>query len=351
VSAPYSLVAELSYKCPLACAYCSNPLDFTAYREELATMEWARVFREAAALGVVQLHLSGGEPLVRRDLEALVGAAHDAKLYTHLVTSGIPLDAERLDALVRSGLDAVQLSLQGTNEDVTEKIAGLRCHARKLEVARAVRAAGLPLTINVVLHRHNAHDVRAIIALAASLGARRVELANVQFLGWALKNRAALMPDDVEDVRAAADEARATHAGKMEIVLVLPDYHRGRPRACMGGWAASTIVVTPAGTALPCHAAASIASLEFPSVREHALEWIWLKSAAFNAFRGEEWMQDPCKSCPERERDFGGCRCQAFALTGDASRTDPACELSPDHPIVRDATLVRSDRIALRRAT
>lgn len=349
-SRPYSLVAELTYRCPLACAYCSNPSDFMDYKDELDTKTWARVFREAASLGVVQAHLSGGEPLVRKDLVALVSAAREANLYTHLVTSGIPADHDRLLALKDAGLDAVQLSLQGTSEDVTERIAGLACHARKLSVARAVRAMGLPLTINVVLHRSNVAAAPAIIDLAAELGARRLELANVQLLGWALANRGALLPDEsmMSALRQATVDAQKKYAGKMEIALVLPDYLRGRPRACMGGWARSTIVVTPTGKALPCHAAAQI-PLDFPSVRARDLLWIYHESPAFAAFRGEAWMKEPCKTCPEREKDFGGCRCQSFALTGDASRTDPACDRSPDHFLVVEARLARTDRLTLRR--
>lgn len=345
---PRSLVAELTYKCPLACAYCSNPHDFKKYGE-LDLETWSRVFREASLLGVVQAHLSGGEPLVRRDLEDIVRAARSAHLYTHLVTSGIPLDEARVRSLVDAGLDAVQISLQGTNEEITSRIAGLACHSRKLAAARLVRAARLPLTINVVLHRENIHDAGAIIEMAADLGARRVELANVQFLGWALDNRGALLPEEssLDALRALAQEASKKYEGQMEVILVLPDYFRGRPRACMGGWAKSTLLIAPDGRALPCHAAAQITSLEFPNVRERALDWIWNSSPAFQAYRGEAWMHEPCKTCPEREQDFGGCRCQSFALTGDASRTDPACDRSPDHALV--TSIVRASTITLRR--
>ena len=345
---PYALVAELTYKCPLACAYCSNPLDFRNYKDELSAGDWARVFREAEALGVVQAHVSGGEPLVRRDLEAITKSARDAGLYVHLVTSGIPLEKERIRDLA---VDAVQVSLQGTDDDVTEKVAGLRCHARKLDAIRAFQDAGLSVTINVVLHRQNIAKTEAIIALAESLGARRLELANVQVLAWALKNSDVLLPEesDVDRVRALAEAARARLAGKMEIILALPDYFRGRPRACMGGWASTTLLVDPIGNALPCHAARSIAGMEFPTVREKPLDWIWNTSPAFARFRGEAWMPEPCKSCDERGKDFGGCRCQAFALTGDASKTDPACDRSPDHALVSAARLRKSDLVTLRR--
>jgi pyrroloquinoline quinone biosynthesis protein E len=333
---PYSLVAELSYRCPLACAYCSNPIDFHAYDAELDAATWARVFRQAAALGVVQAHLSGGEPLVRRDLEDIARSARDAGLYVHLVTSGIPLTEERAHALVASGVEAAQVSLQGTDDEVTERVAGLRCHARKLDATRWLREAGLPVTINVVIHRDNIDRVAAIIDLAEQLGARRLELANVQLLAWALRNQAALLPDDeaIQRAREIAVRAQDRLVGKMEIVFVLPDYFRGRPRACMGGWGASTIVVAPDGTALPCHAARSIEGMTFPRVTNEPLAQIWNDSPAFVRFRGDAWMPEPCRSCPERARDHGGCRCQAFALTGDAARTDPACDKSTDHAIV-----------------
>jgi pyrroloquinoline quinone biosynthesis protein E len=350
---PYSLVAELSYRCPLACAYCSNPIDFHAYDAELDTATWARVFGEAVALGVVQVHLSGGEPLVRRDLENIARSARDAGLYVHLVTSGIPLTDERARALVASGVDAVQVSLQGTDDDVTERIAGLRCHARKLEAVRWFRETGVPVTLNVVVHRDNIDRVAEIIALAKELGVRRLELANVQLLAWALRNESALLPDEaaIDRARVVALEARDRLAGKMEIVLVLPDYFRGRPRACMGGWGVSTLVVAPDGTTLPCHAARSIEGMAFPNVRCEALAWIWTQSPAFIRFRGEAWMPEPCRSCPERTRDHGGCRCQAFALTGDATRTDPACDKSPDHGlVVRARQGSRAPLIQLRRA-
>jgi len=267
---PYAIVAELSYKCPLACAYCSNPIDFREHKEELDTATWARVFREAEALGVVQAHLSGGEPLVRKDLESIVHAAHDAGLYVHLVTSGIPLDPERVDALAKAGVDAVQVSLQGTDDAMTQHVAGLRCHARKLDAIRWFQNAGLSVTVNVVLHRANIDQTEEIIALAESIGARRLELANVQTLGWALQNRDALLPDeaDVDRVRTLAIEARTRLAGKMEIILAMPDYFRGRPRACMGGWASTTMVVTPTGVVVPCHAARAITGMDFSNVRE-----------------------------------------------------------------------------------
>ena len=347
---PYALVAELTHRCPLACAYCSNPLALVR-DGELSTDEWARVFREAEALGVVQVHLSGGEPLVRRDLEELAAAARAAALYVHLVTSGIPLAAGRARELARAGVDAVQVSVQGLDDDITERIAGQRCHARKLDAIAAFRDAGLPVTLNVVLHRDNIARTAELIELALALGVRRLELANVQLLGWALANEDALLPDlaAVDRAREVVADAERRLAGRLELVLVLPDYLRGRPRACMGGWGARTIVIDPAGAALPCHAARAITDLSFPDVRAQPLAWIWNDSPAFQRFRGEAWMPEPCRSCPERTRDFGGCRCQAFALTGDAARTDPACERSPDHALVLAARMRRSSELRLRR--
>ena len=333
---PYALVAELTYRCPLACAYCSNPLDFHSYQDELDLVAWSRVFREAEDLGVVQVHLSGGEPLVRRDLEDLVRAAHDARLYVHLVTSGIPLTVDRVSAIVSAGIDAVQVSLQGIDDDVTEQIAGRRCHTRKLDAIRWFQDAGISVTVNVVLHRANIDRTDEFIALAESLGPRRLELAHVQNLGWALRNHEMLLPDEesVDRVRKLAQDAKVRLEGKMEIIVAMPDYFRGRPRPCMGGWATSTIVVGPTGIAMPCHAARSITDMEFPNLNHKTLRWIWDESPAFQRFRGESWMPEPCRSCSERGRDFGGCRCQAFALTGDAARTDPACDRSSDHTIV-----------------
>jgi pyrroloquinoline quinone biosynthesis protein E len=297
--------------------------------------------REAEALGVVQLNLSGGEPLLRDDLEALVEEARACQLYTNLITSGAPLDRTRLAGLVARGLDAFQLSLQDTNREVAARIAGRDALDAKLEVASWVRAAGLPLTINVVLHRENIDRVEEIVALAESLGAERLELANTQYLGWALLNREALLPSGgaITRARAAAERAQQRLRGKMEVLFVLPDYQAGRPRACMDGWARRFIVVAPDGTMLPCHQAHTIGTLRFENVGARSVADIWNDSPAFNAFRGEDWMPEPCRSCDRRTIDYGGCRCQAFALAGDAALTDPACSLSPQHGTVADARL------------
>jgi len=336
---PYTLVAELTYRCSLRCAYCSNPVHPELRRGELDAATWVRVFREAEELGVVQLHLTGGEPLLRDDLEELVAGARAAGLYTNLITSALPLTRERLLELGARGLDAVQISIQGTTETDTLRIAGRAGLREKIEAAGWVRQAGLPLTLNVVLHAENIDEVPALIDLARSLGAARLELANTQYLGWALRNRDALLPTpaQIERARDAAAAARAANEGTMEILFVLPDYHRGVPRACMDGWARRYLVAAPDGVILPCHAARAIPGLEFDSVCDRPLAWIWRESQALGRYRGEDWMPEPCRSCERRAIDHGGCRCQAYALTGDAGATDPACRLSPRHDLVRAA--------------
>lgn len=332
--APLGLLAELTHRCPLACPYCSNPLALDGRAGELDTGDWARVFREAAALGVLQVHLSGGEPLARRDILDITAAARAAGLYTNLITSGIGLTEARLAALQGVGLDHVQLSIQDTLPDSADRIAGYAgAWARKQEVGRAVVAAGMPLTVNAVIHRANIARLRDIVAMAAAMGAGRVEVAHTQYYGWALRNRAALMPTRAQVMQAMAelDDIRAEFEPLLAIDAVFPDYYARRPKACMGGWARRSLNVTPSGRALPCHAAETIPGLEFWNVREHDLAEIWARSPAFRAFRGEDWMQEPCRSCARREIDFGGCRCQAMAILGDAAATDPACALSPHH--------------------
>ena len=336
---PYTLVAELTYRCPLRCVYCSNPLDFARHGDGLGTADWLRVFREAEALGVVQLNLTGGEPLLRADLETLVEGARSLDLYTNLITSGIPLTRERLAELKRRGLDNVQVSIQDVTAAASDRIAGLRSFERKLEVARWVKDLGLPLTVNTVLHRENLDRVAEVIALAESLAADRLELANTQYLGWALPNRAALLPtrEQLEGARATARAARRRLQGRMEVLFVTPDYYADFPKACMDGWGRRFIVVAPDGLMLPCHAAHTIPGLVFDNVKDRSLEAIWQSSAGFGAFRGEGWMPEPCRSCDRRAQDFGGCRCQAFHLTGNAAATDPACSLAPDHGLIETA--------------
>jgi pyrroloquinoline quinone biosynthesis protein E len=336
---PYTLVAELTHRCPLACPYCANPLSLVPGRRELDTATWTRVLREAEEVGVVQVHFTGGEPLVRADLEDLVATARQLGLYSHLVTSGVPLGDARLERLIACGLDAVQLSIQDVDEAAADRIAGAPVARHKRELARRLRALGVPLTLNVVLHRGNIAHVRALIELAEELGVARLELANAQYLGWALANRAALLPSTAAVARARGEAlaARRGLRGRMEIAFVLADYHRGRPKPCMDGWGRRFIVVTPEGRVQPCHLAHTIAGLALPSVDDGSVAELWRTSAAFERFRGEDWMPEPCRSCPERSVDFGGCRCQAFALTGDAAATDPACRLAPDHAVVAAA--------------
>ena len=342
---PYTLIAELTHRCPLACAYCANPLALVGRRGELDTVTWVRIVGEAEALGVVQLHLTGGEPLVRDDLEPILVAARGHGLYTNLITSGVPLSPARLERLAASGLDAVQLSLQDVGDAEAARIAGVDVAERKRDAARWVKALGLPLTLNVVLHRGNVGRVPELVALAERLGAERLELANTQYLGWALTNRAALLPDlaDVERAAEHAAAARRRLRGVMEVAFVLPDYHRGVPKACMDGWGRRFIVVTPDGRAQPCHLAGTLPGLAMPSVRDVPLAEIWRESAAFDAFRGEAWMPEPCRSCPQRHEDFGGCRCQAFALTGDPAVTDPACRFAPAHAAILAARSAAHD--------
>jgi pyrroloquinoline quinone biosynthesis protein E len=360
VPRPYALLAEITYRCPLHCPYCSNPTDYcratstvadpesgrrsarpTASNGELTTDEWKRVIREAAALGVLQIGFSGGEPLARRDLAELVRAARDANLYTNLITSGIGLDDDRVCDLRDAGLDSVQLSFQSDQPDLSDEIAGAQAHRRKLDVASKIRAAEIPLGLNFVIHRRNIDRLPQMIELAETLGAERVELANVQFYGWAFLNRAALLPtyEQVARAREIATAAKARLAGSIEIFYVLPDYYESRPKPCLNGWGQRYLTVNPIGDVLPCpNASSAIPDLRFENVRARNLDWIWRESESFTRFRGTDWMPEPCRSCPQREIDFGGCRCQAALLTGNATNTDPVCEFSPNRAIV-DAIL------------
>jgi PqqA peptide cyclase len=335
---PFGLLAELTYRCPLACAYCSNPLELAAYDDELSTADWQRVFTEAADMGVLQCHLSGGEPLLRRDLVDLVRTASGLGMYTNLVTSAIGFSRPRAEALKAAGLEHVQVSVQADEPATSDRIAGVPSFERKLKAAAVVKDLGWPLTVNVVLHRQNIDRIAEIVALVEELDADRVELANTQYYGWAWRNRAALLPsrDQLARAEEVVRDARARLGDRMEILHVLPDYYSEYPKPCMGGWASRQIIVTPNGDALPCLAAHTL-PLPPASVREDSLETIWDDSPMFTAFRGDGWMQDPCRTCERRDLDFGGCRCQAFQLTGDAGRTDPVCHLSPDHGLVTDA--------------
>lgn len=331
---PYGLLAELTHRCPLQCPYCSNPVELDRRDVELDTATWLRVFSEAARLGVLQVHLSGGEPTVRRDLEEMIRHCVTVGLYTNLITAGIGVSPERLQALSDAGVDHVQLSFQGADAEVTDHVSNLRgAFARKLAVAHEVRRLGLPLTVNAVVHRANIHQIPAFIELAQQLGAGRIEIAHAQYYGWALRNRAALMPTREQVFRALDDveTARARLKGTLAIDAVIPDYYAKYPKPCMNGWGQRSLNVTPSGRVLPCHAAETIPGLSFWNVREHDLAEIWQASPAFEAFRGTDWMQEPCRSCERREVDWGGCRCQAMAIAGDAAATDPACHKSPLH--------------------
>jgi len=338
-SHPTTLLAEVTHRCPLHCPYCSNPLEMSRVDEELTTEAWKRVFTEARELGVLQLGLSGGEPLVRPDIEELAAHARTLGLYTTLVTSGIGLTERRASRLREAGLEHIQISIQDSDRSSADRIAGMSAVPQKLAAAELVRSLGFAFSINVVLHRANIDRVGELIEMAASLGADRVELANTQYYGWALENRNALMPtrSQVEAAGAVADEAIVRFRGRMQILYVLPDYFESYPKPCYGGWGRHYLVVMPDGRTLPCHGATHITTLRFDSVRDRPLGWIWAESSAFNAFRGDTWMREPCQTCPRKAADFGGCRCQAFALTGDATNPDPVCTLTPLRGIIDTA--------------
>jgi len=345
---PYALLAEITYQCPLHCPYCSNPtavasavLSGKSQTFDLTTEEWKRVIHEAAQLGVLQIGFSGGEPLARRDLAELISAARAANLYTNLITSGVGLHESRTRELRAAGLDSVQLSFQADGVDLADEIAGARAHASKLAAARQIREAGIPLSLNFVIHRRNIDRLAGMLQLAEDVGAARVELANAQFYGWAFLNRAALLPtrEQVTRAREIATAAKARLAGKIDIYYVLPDYYEARPKPCLNGWGQRYFTVNPLGDVLPCPTASSaIPEMRFENVRERSLDWIWHESESFNRFRGTEWMPEPCRSCPEREIDFGGCRCQAALLTANAANTDPVCTLSANRALI-DAVL------------
>ncbi|NLS09905.1 pyrroloquinoline quinone biosynthesis protein PqqE [Nesterenkonia sp. MY13] len=345
---PFGVLAELTYACPLHCGYCSNPVEMERYRNELTTEEWQRVFAEAADLGVLQLHLSGGEPMLRKDITELVGTAHDLGMYTNLITSGLGFNRRRAEALREAGLDHVQLSIQADEQTLSDKIAGTTSFERKQEVAELVQELDWPMTLNVVLHRQNIDRIGGILEMAHRMGADRVELANTQYYGWAGLNRSQLMPtrEQLAEAETVVREAKERLGTSMEIIYVIPDYYSSYPKPCMDGWARRQFTIIPTGEALPCPTAHEVIrghGLDPVTVREHSLQWIWESSPVFNLFRGTDWMPEPCSSCPRKEIDFGGCRCQAFALTGDAARTDPVCHLSPDHELVTGAVEAAND--------
>jgi pyrroloquinoline quinone biosynthesis protein E len=343
---PLGLLAELTHRCPLGCPYCSNPLALEPREGELDTATWVRVFKEAAALGVLQVHLSGGEPGARRDLVEIAASARDAGLYTNLITSGVGITTRTMRDLWEAGLDHVQVSIQDSDAVSADHIAGYKgAFQRKYALAVEAVRLGLMLTINLVVHRANIARIGAMVDLALALKASRIEIAHVQYYGWALQNRAALMPtrEQVERAAVEVEELRKRHQGRIVIDAVVPDYHARYPKPCVGGWGRRSLNVTPSGKVLPCHAAETIAGLEFWNVRERSLADIWANSPAFNAFRGTDYLPEPCASCERREVDFGGCRCQAFALTGDARATDPVCHLSPAHGLVEQAATMYAD--------
>jgi pyrroloquinoline quinone biosynthesis protein E len=334
-----ALIAEITYRCPLHCVYCSNPLEMQSAEKELSTAQWVRIIQEAAAVGCWHLHLTGGEPLSRRDTEQLVRAGRAAGLYVNLITSGLGLTAERLDQLVEAGLDHIQLSFQDSEEEEANTFSGTRAHAYKLRVSEWIRNHSVAFTVNLVVHRENIDRLEQIIPFAEELKPDKIEIANVQYYGWAFRNRSKLLPT-LEQVRASLpviESARQRLNGAIRIEYVLPDYYAKFPKPCMGGWGRGLMLIDPAGRAMPCHAAAVIPGLEFPNAKDSSLRAIWEDSPAFQRFRGEAWMQEPCRSCDRREIDFGGCRCQALMLTGDAAATDPVCSLSPNRQAVEQA--------------
>ena len=335
---PIGMLAELTHRCPLQCPYCSNPVELDRKGGELDTATWLRVFSEAAALGVLQVHLSGGEPTARKDLTEIVAHCRAVNLYTNLITSGVLLDAASLKALYDAGLDHVQLSIQDVDVENADRIGGYRGgHAKKLALAKLVVEMGLPLTVNWVVHRQNIHNLSRMLDLAVAMGAKRVEIAHTQYYGWAFANRKALMPTYAQTIEAIrfVEEARKRLDGVIVIDSVVPDYYAKYPKACVGGWGRRAINVTPHGKVLPCHAAETIPGMTFGNVQDTSLADIWFNSEAFNRFRGTAWMPEPCRSCDRREIDWGGCRCQALAIAGDAAAMDPACSLSPFNPALR----------------
>lgn len=336
---PLWLLAELTYRCPLHCVYCSNPLDFAKVEDELSTDDWKRVFREARSLGAVQLGFSGGEPMLREDLVDLVAEARNLGFYTNLITSGVGLNEERIKALKSAGLDHIQVSFQDSSKEVNDFLSNTRTFDLKLRVARLVKSHGYPMVLNVVLSRLNIDHIERIIEMAVALDADFLELANTQYYGWAYLNRDHLLPTRAQLERAeqVTNDYRRRLRGRIKLFFVVPDYYAGRPKACMNGWASVFLNIAPDGLALPCQAARMLPGLQFPNVRESSVREIWHDSAAFNAYRGEDWMHEPCRSCPERTKDFGGCRCQAYMLTGAAANADPVCELSPHHGSIAEA--------------
>ena len=336
---PLALIAEITHRCPLHCVYCSNPLEMAAVNSELSTQQWVDVFQQAEKLGMLHVHFTGGEPLARPDLTDLTAAARDAGLYTNLITSGIGLSETRLQEIVSAGLDHIQLSFQDSREDAANWIAGTKAHTHKIELSRLIRQRKIAFTVNLVIHRQNIDHLDEMITFIEELAPDRMEIAHTQYYGWALKNRASLLPTraQLEKAVEAVDTAEKRLAGKIRIDFVVPDYYARFPKACMGGWGRKLVLINPSGKVLPCHAAEVIPGMSFENVREKTLAAIWNDSPSFQRFRGENWMPEPCRSCDQRSIDFGGCRCQALLLAGDAAATDPACSLAPSHNLIEAA--------------
>jgi pyrroloquinoline quinone biosynthesis protein E len=339
ITPPRWLLAELTYKCPLQCPYCSNPLDYANYPNELSTEDWQRVLTQARKMGAVQLGLSGGEPLIRQDLEQIVHHARQLGYYTNLITSGYGLSEERIIALKSAGLDHIQVSIQASSADLSDHLAGTKSFEQKKQVAHLVKKHGYPMVLCVVLHRQNIHQMADILAMAEELGADYLELANTQYYGWAHVNRDALLPtqEQFEAAEAIAQAFKEKVAGKMKIYYVVPDFYEGRPKACMNGWGTTFLTIAPDGVALPCHSARDLPGLDCPNVNDFSVEEIWTASKAFNFFRGFEWMEEPCRSCDEKAKDFGGCRCQAYLLTQNMYATDPVCSKSSQRHLIQEA--------------
>jgi pyrroloquinoline quinone biosynthesis protein E len=330
---PFWLLAELTYRCPLQCPYCSNPVEIAKYNDELSTQDWIRVLREGRKMGATQLGFSGGEPLLRRDLEELISEARELGYYTNLITSGVGMDEDRILAFKKAGLDHIQVSFQASNEELNDYLGASKTFQHKLQMANLVKQYEYPMVLNIVLHRQNIEQIREILDMTIELKADYVELASTQYYGWSRINLDNLLPtrEQLQQAEKVVVEYQDIMKDKMKIIYVIPDYFETRPKACMNGWGSIFLTIAPDGTALPCHAAAQLPGLNAPNVKEHTIEWIWNESSAFNKFRGLEWMQEPCRSCPEKEKDKGGCRCQAYMLTGDARNADPVCDKSPHH--------------------
>ncbi|MGR9073835.1 MAG: pyrroloquinoline quinone biosynthesis protein PqqE [Gammaproteobacteria bacterium] len=349
-SKPRWLLAELTYACPLQCPYCSNPVDYANYADELDTGDWKRVLTQARKMGAVQLGFSGGEPLARKDLAELVRHARGLGYYSNLITSGYGLTEEKIIQLKEAGLDHIQVSIQASTQELNDHLAGTKSYEHKKEVARLVKKHGYPMVLCVVIHRQNIHQMEQILDMASELGADYLELANTQYYGWAHKNRDLLLPtqEQFEKAEKIAQAYKEKVKGKMTIYYVIPDFYEGRPKACMNGWGTTFLTIAPDGVALPCHSARDLPGLDCPNVKDFSIEEIWNESKAFNFFRGLEWMKEPCRSCDEKEKDFGGCRCQAYLLTGDMYNTDPVCSKSPLRHIVQEA--IESARNAANRS-